>query len=56
VAVDSGGRVPEDNYFHVLPGDEKRVLLAPSALGEGEGGGSIFVTALNLSTPVEVSR
>jgi beta-mannosidase len=46
------GYVPDDNYFHLVPGHEKRVAFLPAAGCDGRF--EAILEALNLAAPVAV--
>ena len=52
VSFDAKGFLPSDNYFHLVPGRDKTVLLRPT-------GGSVkfkgYVEAMNLREPVRIA-
>lgn len=48
VAIGCGGAIPDDNGFHLLPGDEKVVVL------KGDGG-AVHIGALNLAGAIEAT-
>ncbi|WP_205519716.1 glycoside hydrolase family 2 protein [Pyxidicoccus caerfyrddinensis] len=50
-SFETPGHVPEDNYFHLAPGDERTVVLRPRPSARAFRG---FVHALNAATPVRI--
>jgi beta-mannosidase len=52
IEVDGGTALPDDNYFHVAPGDERVVVLRPRV---GEVVTEGFLQALNAHTSVRFS-
>jgi beta-mannosidase len=53
VAVDARGMIPDDDFFHIAPGDTHEVVLSPIAPG-GAGKLSATVKPLNAATPTRV--
>ncbi len=51
VSFETPGHVPEDNYFHLAPGDERTVVLRPRPSARAFRG---FVHALNATAPVRI--
>jgi beta-mannosidase len=52
VAIDGGPALPDDNYFHVAPGDERTVLVPARAAADLS---ELFVQPLNARSGVQVS-
>jgi beta-mannosidase len=52
VAIDVDGWIPEDNYFHLEPGQTRRVGLQ---LNGGVGAPRGSVSALNASGPTQIA-
>jgi beta-mannosidase len=52
VAIDAGRGLPDDNHFHVAPGDEKVVRLSPRAARDLT---EVFVQPLNTHSGVRVA-
>ena len=52
VAIDVDGWIPDDNYFHVEPGEPRRVLLRPTHRAAALSG---RVSALNGRSPIPLA-
>ncbi len=53
VRLDVAGYAPDDNYFHLAPGEERRIVLRPASPGEGRPRGS--VRAINAHAGAQVT-
>jgi beta-mannosidase len=51
VALDAGSAVPDDNYFHIAPGEERAIMLPAAATTELS---ELFVQPLNARAAVRV--